>query len=115
MKGNMFVVKEKNAVEKKSYSMSKSTDKETFTLTKSNDKEDITKTIEKISNGWLLTVDIYDIEKGSYKCMKKYFEENPLMSEESEDESREKEEYKKESSKKSKSDFDENWDILELT
>ena len=114
MKGNMYLVKEKN-LEKQSYSMAKSTDKETFTLTKSNDKEDITKSIEKITNGWLLTVDIYDIEKGSYKCMKKYFEENPLMSEESEDEGENKEEYKKESSKKSKSDFDENWDILELS
>ena len=64
MKGNMYLVKEKN-LEKQSYSMAKSTDKETFTLTKSNDKEDITKSIEKITNGWLLTVDIYDIEKGT--------------------------------------------------
>lgn len=114
MKGNMYLVKDKN-LEKKSYSMAKSSDTEKVTLTKSNDKEDITKTIEKISNGWLLTVDIYDIEKGSYKCMKKYFEKNPIMSEEMEDEEEMEEDYKKESSKKSKSDFDENWDILELT
>ena len=47
--------------------------------------------------------------------MKKYFEKNPIMSEEMEDAEEMEEDYKKESSKKSKSDFDENWDILELT
>jgi hypothetical protein len=98
-------MREKN-MENHSYSMSKSNEKEIFTLSKKNDKEDITKTVEKISNGWLLTVDIYNLEKGGYKCMKKYFENNPLMETE--------EEEKSESKEKMKSEFDENWDILEL-
>jgi hypothetical protein len=102
-----FLMNQDKNVEKHSYSMSKSSESEIFTLTKKNDKEDITKTVEKISNGWLLSVEIYNTEKGTWKCIKKYFENNPLM------ETKEQEEKEKDS-KTGMSEFDENWDILEL-
>lgn len=82
-------------------------EKETFTLKKRTEKEEVSKTLEKISNGWLLTVDKYPYEgEEGYSCVKKYFEKNPL---EMGDEKEEEEEVKMEGG-----DFKENWDILSL-
>ena len=94
---------------KKMVSMTKemNSDKETFTLKKRTEKEEVSKTLEKISNGWLLTVDKYPFNgEGEYSCIKKYFEKNPLEMEEADEE---------EDDKMEGGDFKENWDILELT
>lgn len=101
-------------VKKKVVSMTKEMNAgdETFILKKRTEKEEVTKTLEKISNGWLLTVDKYPFNgEGEYSCIKKYFETNPLEMESEE----------KEGSKESESDdkmeggeFKENWDILSL-
>lgn len=96
---------------KKMISLTKemSPEKETFTLKKRTETEEITKTLEKISNGYILTVDKYPFEgEGEYSCVKKYFEKNPLDME-SEDEEKEVEDDKMEGG-----DFKENWDILTL-
>jgi len=84
-----------------------SSDKETFILKKRTEKEEVTKTLEKISNGWLLTVDKYPFDdKGEYSCVKKYFEKNPLdMEEETETE---------EDDAMKGGEFQENWDVLSL-
>lgn len=76
--------------------------KEKITLSKRTDKEEITKTIEEISNGYLLTVDKYSYEDGKHSCMKKYFESNPLKMEEKEEKEDDMEE----------NDFMETWSIL---
>jgi|688.fasta_scaffold06724_23 hypothetical protein len=84
-------------------------DSEKVILSKRTDTEDITKTIEKISNGYLLTVDIWNFnEDRKSKSMKKFFEKNPLeMEEEDEDE-------EEDSKTKGTSEFMENWNILEI-
>ena len=90
----------------------KNSDNETFILKKRTEKEEVTKTLEKISNGWLLTVDKYPFNgEGEYSCIKKYFEQNPL-----EMESEEEEDSKEEESddKMEGGEFKENWDILSL-
>jgi hypothetical protein len=97
---------------KKMISLTKemSPEKETFTLKKRTETEEITKTLEKISNGYILTVDKYPFEgEGEYSCVKKYFEKNPLDME-SEDEK----ETEVEDDKMEGGDFKENWDILTL-
>lgn len=82
-------------------------EKETYVWKKRTEKEEVSKTLEKISNGWLLTVDKYPYDgEGEYSCVKKYFEKNPL---EMEEESEEEEDVKMEGG-----DFKENWDILSL-
>lgn len=101
-------------VKKKIVSMTKEMNEgdETFILKKRTDKEEVTKTLEKISNGWLLTVDKYPFNgEGEYSCIKKYFETNPL-----EMESEEEEDSKEEESddKMEGGEFKENWDILSL-
>ena len=99
-------------VKKKIVSMTKEMNEgdETFILKKRTDKEEVTKTLEKIINGWLLTVDKYPFNgEGEYSCVKKYFETNPLEME-SEDDSKE-EEY---DDKMEGGEFKENWDILSL-
>ncbi len=100
-------------VKKKIVSMTKEMNQgdETFILKKRTDKEEVTKTLEKISNGWLLTVDKYPFNgEGEYSCIKKYFEKNPLEME-SEDEN----ETEMESDDKMEGgEFKENWDILSL-
>jgi hypothetical protein len=101
-------------VKKKIVSMTKEMNEgdETFILKKRTDKEEVTKTLEKISNGWLLTVDKYPFNgEGEYSCVKKYFETNPL-----EMESEEEEDSKEEESddKMEGGEFKENWDILSL-
>lgn len=78
--------------------------KEKITLSKRTDKEEITKTIEEISNGYLLTVDKYSYEDGKHTCMKKYFESNPLKMEEKEE--------KEDESEMEENDFMETWSIL---
>jgi hypothetical protein len=96
---------------KKILSLTKETnsEKETYALKKRTEKEEVTKTLEKISNGWLLTVDKYPFGEGEYSCIKKYFEKNPLeMEEESEDKEEE------EVGKMAGGDFMENWDVLSL-
>ena len=94
---------------KKMISLTKemNSEKETFTLKKRTEKEEVSKTLEKISNGWLLTVDKYPFDgEGEYSCVKKYFEKNPLeMEEETEEEDDDKMEG---------GDFMENWDVLSL-
>ncbi len=98
---------------KKIVSMTKETnsDNETFILKKRTEKEEVTKTLEKISNGWLLTVDKYPFNgEGEYSCIKKYFEKNPLeMESEDEDETEMESDDKMEGG-----EFKENWDILSL-
>ena len=97
---------------KKILSLTKETnsEKETYALKKRTEKEEVTKTLEKISNGWLLTVDKYPFNgEGEYSCIKKYFETNPLEME-SEDDSKE-EEY---DDKMEGGEFKENWDVLSL-
>jgi hypothetical protein len=99
-------------VKKKIVSMTKEMNQgdETFILKKRTDKEEVTKTLEKISNGWHLTVDKYPFNgEGEYSCVKKYFETNPLEME-SEDDSKE-EEY---DDKMEGGEFKENWDVLSL-
>jgi hypothetical protein len=96
---------------KKMISLTKemNSEKETFTLKKRTEKEEVSKTLEKISNGWLLTVDKYPFDgEGEYSCVKKYFEKNPL------DMESEEEETKEEDDKMEGGDFKENWDILSL-
>ena len=78
--------------------------KEKITLSKRTDKEEITKTIEEISNGYLLTVDKYSYEDGKHTSMKKYFESNPLKMEEKEE--------KEDESEMEENDFMETWSIL---
>ncbi len=101
-------------VKKKIVSMTKEMNEgdETFILKKRTDKEEVTKTLEKISNGWLLTVDKYPFNgEGEYSCVKKYFETNPLeMESEEEDDSKEEES----DDKMEGGEFKENWDILSL-
>jgi hypothetical protein len=82
-------------------------EKETYVWKKRTETEEVSKTLEKISNGWLLTVDKFPFNgEGEYSCVKKYFEKNPLeMEEESEEE---------EDDKMETGDFKENWDILSL-
>lgn len=75
--------------------------KEKLTLSKITDKEEITKTIEEISNGYLLTVDKYNYDDGKHSCMKKYFATNPLKMEKEEEE-----EYEEEN------DFISSWNVL---
>lgn len=97
---------------KKMVSMTKemNSEKETFILKKRTDKEEVTKSLEKISNGWLLTVDKYPFDgEGEYSCVKKYFEQNPL-----EMESEDEEDSKEEDDKMEGGEFQENWDILSL-
>lgn len=97
---------------KKMVSMTKemNSEKETFILKKRTDKEEVTKSLEKISNGWLLTVDKYPFDgEGEYSCVKKYFEQNPL-----EMESEDEEDSKEEDDKMGGGEFQENWDILSL-
>jgi hypothetical protein len=96
---------------KKMISLTKemSPEKETFTLKKRTETEEVSKTLEKISNGWLLTVDKYPFDgEGEYSCVKKYFEKNPL------DMESEEEETEVEDDKMEGGDFKENWDILSL-
>jgi hypothetical protein len=96
---------------KKMISLTKemNSEKETFTLKKRTEKEEVSKTLEKISNGWLLTVDKYPFDgEGEYSCVKKYFEKNPLDMESEEEETEE------EDDKMEGGDFKENWDILSL-
>ena len=93
---------------KKMISLTKemNSEKETFTLKKRTEKEEVSKTLEKISNGWLLTVDKYPFDgEGEYSCVKKYFEKNPLEMEE---------ETEEEDDKMEGGDFMENWDVLSL-
>jgi hypothetical protein len=100
-------------VKKKIVSMTKEMNQgdETFILKKRTDKEEVTKTLEKISNGWLLTVDKYPFNgEGEYSCIKKYFEKNPLEME-SEDENKTEMES---DDKMEGGEFKENWDILSL-
>jgi hypothetical protein len=101
-------------VKKKIVSMTKEMNEgdETFILKKRTDKEEVTKTLEKISNGWLLTVDKYPFNgEGEYSCVKKYFETNPLeMESEKEEDSKEEES----DDKMEGGEFKENWDILSL-
>lgn len=96
---------------KKMISLTKemNSEKETFTLKKRTEKEEVSKTLEKISNGWLLTVDKYPFDgEGEYSCVKKFFEKNPLDMESEEEETEE------EDDKMEGGDFKENWDILSL-
>ena len=81
-------------------------------MKKRTEKEEVTKTLEKISNGWLLTVDKYPFNgEGEYSCIKKYFETNPLeMESEEEEDSKESES----DDKMEGGEFKENWDILSL-
>jgi DNA-directed RNA polymerase specialized sigma subunit len=79
--------------------------KEKITLSKRTDKEEITKTIEEISNGYLLTVDKYSYEDGKHTSMKKYFESNPLKMED-------KEEKEDDENEMEENDFMETWSIL---
>lgn len=98
---------------KKMVSMTKemNSEKETFTLKKRTEKEEVSKTLEKISNGWLLTVDKYPFDgEGEYSCVKKYFEQNPLEMESEEEDSKEEES----DDKMGGGEFQENWDILSL-
>lgn len=101
-------------VKKKVVSMTKEMNAgdETFILKKRTEKEEVTKTLEKISNGWLLTVDKYPFNgEGEYSCIKKYFEKNPLeMESEEEEDSKESES----DDKMEGGEFKENWDILSL-
>ena len=101
-------------VKKKIVSMTKEMNEgdENFILKKRTDKEEVTKTLEKISNGWLLTVDKYPFNgEGEYSCVKKYFETNPLeMESEKEEDSKEEES----DDKMEGGEFKENWDILSL-
>jgi hypothetical protein len=93
---------------KKMISLTKemNSEKETFTLKKRTEKEEVSKTLEKISNGWLLTVDKYPFGgEGEYSCVKKYFEKNPLEMEE---------ETEEEDDKMEGGNFMENWDVLSL-
>lgn len=97
---------------KNKLTISKETDEssERIVLSKRTENEEITKTIEKISNGYLLTVDVWNFKENmKSKCMKKYFEKNPLE----EDESSESEEESKENGSGT-SEFMENWNILEI-
>ena len=72
---------------------------EKVTYTKRTDNEEVTKTVEKISNGYLLTVDCWDYNDGSKnKCTKKYFETDPLKDNDSD----------------KKSEFQEGFEILEM-
>lgn len=75
--------------------------KEKITLSKRTDKEEITKTIEEISNGYLLTVDKYSYEDGKHTCVKKYFESNPLKMED-----------KEEDTEVEENDFIKSWNVL---
>jgi hypothetical protein len=89
-------------------------DNEKVILSKRTDTEDITKTIEKISNGYLLTVEIWNFKENmKSKNMKKFFEKNPLeMDEENEEE--DSEDSSENSKMKGTSEFMENWNILEI-
>lgn len=94
---------------KKMVSMTKemNSEKETFILKKRTDKEEVTKTLEKISNGWILTVDKYPFNgEGEYSCVKKYFQQNPLDAEE--------ETETEEDDMEKGGEFQESWDILSL-
>lgn len=96
---------------KNKMTISKETDEssERIILSKRTDSEDITKTIEKISNGYLLTVEIWNFKDDmKSKCVKKFFEKNPLEMEDKE------EEESSESEMKETSEFMENWNILEI-
>ena len=90
--------------EKKVMSITTEKDSEKFVLKKRTEKEEVTKTIEKISNGWLLTVDKYPFDgEGEYSCVKKYLDKNPLGVEEEEDD---------EEMGSEMESFKESWDIL---
>ena len=72
--------------------------KEIVEFTKRSGDETVTKTIEKISNGFLLTVNVSNYKKDIYKTTKKFFEKNPLEDNDS----------------GNKDEFTENFEILEL-
>ena len=94
---------------KKMISLTKETNagEETFILKKRTDKEEVTKTLEKISNGWLLKVDRFPLNgEGEYTCVKKYFEMNPLDTEEANEAEQE--------DGMQGTEFQENWDVLTL-
>lgn len=79
---------------------------EKIILTKRTDTEDITKTLEKISNGYLLTTEVWNFKEDmKSKVVKKYFEKNPLEKEDEDEEDEKGEE---------NSEFMENWNILEI-
>lgn len=73
--------------------------REITTFTRRNKEEDITKTLEKISNGYLLTVETWNFKDDTKsKTVKKYFEKNPLNDDDEESEG--------------KDEFTENWEVL---
>jgi hypothetical protein len=79
---------------------------EKVVLSKKTETEEITKTIEQISNGWLLTMDVWNYEnQEKNKCVKKYFEKNPLGMKEKEEE---------EDSEEMNSEFMESWKVLDI-
>jgi hypothetical protein len=85
--------------DKTTISKSSEDGREITSFTKRNDKEDVTKTLEKISNGYLLTVEVWNFKDDiKSKVTKKYFESNPLNDEDEESEG--------------KDEFTDSWEVL---